>query len=150
VQKPLTKENSNSGGRNLGATPKPASGDIPSHVSNITSTPVPPIPPSIPYFNPPTVSSSITQASDSGANTTASDNFVPDIHTAPTPHVDAAAYPHTTINRENSIGHFDWDQWDAVFGQHVAVDDPMMDMEWGEEHRVASETNDDMDLYDNH
>jgi hypothetical protein len=149
VQKPSDTENPNSGGWNLGVATKPASGDIPSYASNNTSAPVPPLPSSIPYFNPPTASSSITQPSDSGANTIVSDNFVRDTHNAPTPTFGAAINPHPTTDRENSTGHFDWDQWDAVFGQHVAVDDPMMEADWEEEHQAASERKDDMDLYDN-
>jgi hypothetical protein len=145
IQKPSNTEIPKLGVWNLGAAPKPASGDGP---SNGMSTPVPPIPSSVPYFNPPAFSPSITQASDSGANTTVSENFVPDANNAPTPNISVAANPHAP-NRENSIAHFDWDQWDAVFGQHVPVDDPMMEMDWGEEQPGAS-GDADMNLYDNH
>jgi hypothetical protein len=100
---------------------------------------------SAPYFNPPTASPSITQASDSGANTVVSDNFVQEMHNAPTPNVGGTTDPRATVGRENSTGHFDWDQWDAVFGQHVAVDDPMTDLEWEEEQKATAERNDSME-----
>jgi hypothetical protein len=90
-------------------------------------------------------SPSITQASDSGANTVVSDNFAQELHNTPTPNFGGAANPRATVVRENSTGHFDWDQWDAVFGQHVTVDDPMMDMEWEDGQNAAAERNDSME-----
>jgi hypothetical protein len=107
------------------------------------------MPSSTPYFNPPTVSSTVTQTSDVGANSAASDNFVLDAHNAPTPNFGPAVNPHMMLHRQDSAGHFDWDQWDAVFGQHMAVVDPMMDMDWEESNTTARERKDDMDLYDN-
>jgi hypothetical protein len=149
VQKPSSTDVPHPGGGwNLGGAPNPAPGDVLSYGSNGASSPVPPVPASIPYFNPPALSPSTTQLSDSAANTTVSDNFVPGALNAPTPHMGGPPNPHP-LTRENSIGHFDWDQWDAVFGQHVPVDDPMMDMDWEEEHKAAGERKDDMDLYGN-
>ena len=67
-----------------------------------------------------------------------------------TPNFGPAVNPHATVGRENSTGHFDWGQWDAVFGQHVAVDDLLMDMDWEGDHDSASARKDEMDSYDNH
>jgi hypothetical protein len=145
VSKPSNAGNPTSGGWNPVVAPKLGSGEIPSDSRNSTNIPVPPMPSSAPYFNPPTVSPSVTQASDSGANTVVSDNFVQELHNAPTPNFGGAANPRATVGRENSTGHFDWDQWDAVFGQHVAVDDPAMDMEWEEGQNAATERNDSME-----
>jgi hypothetical protein len=92
----------------------------------------------------------ITQLSDSTANTAVSDNFVPGYSNAPTPGpggpTNFGLRNFGPPNRENSIGHFDWAQWDAVFGQHVAVDDHIMDMDWEEEHPTASGRTQDMDF----
>lgn len=149
VRKPSNTVVPNSGGWNLGAASRPASGDITSYGSKNTRAPVPPMPSSTPYFNPPTVSSTVTQTSDVGANSAASDNLVPDAHNAPTPNFGPAVNPHMMLHRQDSAGHFDWDQWDAVFGQHMAVVDPMMDIDWEESNTTARERKDDVDLYDN-
>lgn len=149
VQKPSRADISQSRVSNLAPVPTSGGADLSSHRSNAMTTPVPPIPSSVPYFNPPTVSSSVTQPSDSAANTTSSDTFVSEPQNLPTPQIEVTVSLHIS-NRENSIGHFDWNQWDAVFGQHVPVDDPTMDMDWEEEHDAGNDGKDDMELYDNH
>ena len=149
VQKPSNTADPVSAGWNLAVAPKPTSGETSTLSTNNTSNPVPPIPSSTPYFNPPTVSSSVTQTSDSATNTIASENFVQETQSILTPNFGPAVNSHVITGRETSTGHFDWDQWDAVFGQHVAVDDPLMDMDWEEEPNKESESKDEMDLYDN-
>jgi hypothetical protein len=151
VQKASSPEVPPVGSGNVGAAaaaPNAASGDIANCPSDVMSALVPPIPRSIPSFNPPMASPPITQLSDATVNTAVSDNFVPGSSNAPTPGVVGGATNFGLPNRENSIGHFDWAQWDAVFGQHVAVDDHIMDMDWEEEHPTTSERTHDMDLYD--
>ena len=145
VSKPSNARDPTRGGWNPVVAPRLGSGEIPSDSRNSTSNPVPPMPSSVPYFNPPNASPSVTQASDSAANTVVSDTFVQETHSAPTPNFGGAADPRATVGREMSTGHFDWDQWDAVFGQHVAVDDPMTDVEWEEGQNTVAERNDSME-----
>ena len=149
VQTPSETTPPKPGGGNLVAASKPASGDASLYTSGNASIPVPPVPSSTFYFSQPMPSPSITQPSDSAANTIVSDSFVQEPQNVATPDFDASLNPHVTSHRENSTGHFDWDKWDAVFGQHVAVDDPLMDMDWEEDHDGAKESKDDMDLYGN-
>jgi hypothetical protein len=130
-------------------------GDVLSGSSAAASNPVPTLPSTNPYFNPPTASSSITQPSDSGAtNPTPPENPTLDLHNAPSPVFEKTAgfqsqSQHTSHPQQphhhGSIGHFDWDQWDAVFGQHVSLDDAM-DGNWDEgEHTMHYEHDDHMD-----
>ena len=112
--------------------PSTGVGDVP-QVVYADNKPTAPMASTVPYFNPPTAGSSITQPSDPSTRTTPSPHVMPmpEIHDTSSPMYGQSSHlePQQPM-RHDSVGHFDWAQWDAVFGQHVAVDDFMMGVEY--------------------
>lgn len=98
---------------------------------NGSTYPVSTLPYANPYFNPPTVASYSYQPSENSA-TTSGDPTPKAINVAvpePSPGQTPASQPQTNAQREaGSEHHFDWEQWDAVFGQYVPIDD-LMDLD---------------------
>ena len=97
---------------------------------NTISNPVPSMAPPTSYFNPPTAVSSNTQQTEANTKTSPSENPVTDVQYGVSPNFPrqlAGPYPSNGTAPQEQDQHFDWDEWDAVFGQYVPLDDMVME-----------------------
>ena len=105
-------------------------GDVSERQIGAANNPVPPMASSNGYFNPPTTASLNSNRTDTNTKTTPSENAINDFRNAPSPSFNHPSNLFPPLTNQGSGQHFDWDQWDAVFGQHLPLDDAMEDVNW--------------------
>jgi len=111
--------------------PSISNGVTPSYTSSVTpvtsvTNPVSTFPTANTYFNPPTTASYSYQPSENSF--TASNDPTPRPGTAAMPEINSSQTPSSQSQQGGQPEpehHFDWEQWDAVFGQYVPLDDFM-------------------------
>ncbi|KAL5339900.1 hypothetical protein BJX70DRAFT_362797 [Aspergillus crustosus] len=102
------------------------SNPIPVPLSHQIPVPIPP-PNPIPYAHPPDFSTSPLTPAPTHQNIHFLDPLSPSAHPLNIPlHVPNVPTPPSMVDPNLN---FDWDQWDAVFGQHLPVSDELMELD---------------------